>query len=216
MNLIVIAKSPQAGRSKTRLCPPCTPEQASELAFAALEDTFSAVMAVPGVRPVVVLEGPPGAWLPRAVAVVPQRGEGLDRRIAAAFDDVGGPAVLIGMDTPQVAPELLSEAVARLGVRGVHAVLGEAEDGGWWTIGLRSPDRRVFLGVPMSTGRTCRAQRMRLAELDLRFDDRLPVLRDVDVIDDARAVATLVPASRFAAALRMMGLAAPVLEGGGP
>ena len=48
MNLIVIAKAPVAGRAKTRLCPPCTPQQAADLAEAALADTLDAVLVDTG------------------------------------------------------------------------------------------------------------------------------------------------------------------------
>ena len=48
VTLAVIAKAPVAGRVKTRLTPPCTPEQAAALAEAALRDTLDAVRATPG------------------------------------------------------------------------------------------------------------------------------------------------------------------------
>ena len=194
--LIVIAKAPVPGRVKTRLCPPCTPRQAAALAEAALRDTLRAAVAARGpVRRVVALEGEPGDWLPAGFDLVSQRGAGLAERLAAAFDDVGGPALLIGMDTPQVTPALLDRALARLALG--DAVFGPARDGGYWAIGLRRPDRRVFDGVPMSVETTGAVQRRRLAELGLSVVD-LPALRDVDTIADAQAVAAAAPAGRFA------------------
>lgn len=200
MHLIVIAKEPAPGRAKTRLCPPCTPEEAAAIAEAALADTLDAVCAVPGVEPVLVLDGAPGAWLPEGVRVVPQRGSGLAERIASAFDDVGGPSLLIGMDTPQVMVSTLSSACQLLFSRSVDAVLGPSVDGGWWALGLSKADGRVLSGVPMSTDHTVHAQRARLRELSLRFEE-LPTLRDVDLSDDALAVAAEVPGSRFARAV---------------
>jgi rSAM/selenodomain-associated transferase 1 len=205
-SLIVIAKAPRAGHSKTRLCPPCTPRQAAALARAALADTLQAARATPAVRHVLVLDGEPGDWLPSGFEVVPQRGRGLDERLAHAFADVGGPALLIGMDTPQVTPRDLADALAQLAEPGADAVLGPAPDGGYWAIGLREPDPRAFLGVPMSTPRTCRVQRTRLDRLGLRVRE-LPALRDVDLIADARAVAALAPGGRFARALALTGAA---------
>jgi rSAM/selenodomain-associated transferase 1 len=196
--LLVIAKAPVPGRVKTRLTPPCTPEQAAALAGAALADTLAAASATRlPVRRVLVLDGPAGPWAD-GFEVVPQRGDGLAERLAAAFEDAGAPAFLIGMDTPQVTPELLDGAVAALA--GADAAFGAATDGGYWGIGLRRPDRAVFQGVPMSTPDTGAAQRARLAELGLRTTI-LPRLRDVDTIADARMVATQAPATRFAAAL---------------
>jgi uncharacterized protein len=201
--ILVLAKSPRPGWSKTRLCPPCTPEQAAHLAEAALRDSLEAVAAAPGTRRVLVLDGEPGPWLPRGFEVLPQRSGGLDARLAGAFEDAGGPAVLVGMDTPQVTPADLAVAVARLRTPGVSAVLGPAEDGGYWAVGLQEPDPRVFLGVPMSTPWTASRQRARLRELGTAFVE-LPPLRDVDVIDDAWAIASAAPTTRFAAVLREM------------
>ena len=156
--LIVLAKAPVAGRAKTRCCPPCTFEQAARLAESALVDTLTAVLATPAARRVLVLEGSPGPWLRPGFEVIAQRGVGLDIRLASAFDDVGGPALLVGMDTPQVTPRLLAAATATLARRGVDAVLGPADDGGYWAIGLRRADSDLFVGVPMSTDQTGRLQ----------------------------------------------------------
>lgn len=196
--MVVIAKAPAAGRSKTRLCPPCTHSEAARLAEAALRDTLASVAAAHAERRVLVLDGEPGAWLLPGFEVLPQRGRGLDERLAAAFEDVGGPALLVGMDTPQLGPELI-ERSARL-LLDADAVIGLASDGGYWAIGLRRADPRVFLSVPMSSEHTGSAQLERLRELDL--DTRaLPELRDVDTIDDARAVAAAAPRTRFARVL---------------
>jgi uncharacterized protein len=197
--LAVIAKAPAAGRSKTRLCPPCSPAEAAALAEAALADTLGAVTATRGARPVVVLDGEPGRWLPPGVGVLSQRGGGLAERLANAFADIGGPALVIGMDTPQVTPRLLGVALDAL-ARG--AVIGGAPDGGYWAIGLRDPEPRAFAGVPMSAPGTGRAQRERLHALGIAFAE-LPALRDVDTYADACAVAALAPSGRFARALAL-------------
>lgn len=200
MNLLVVAKAPVAGRSKTRLCPPCTPGEAAALAEAALADTLDAVAAT-GARHVLALDGEPGPWLPPGFRVFAQRGYGFDERLANAWDDAGGPCVQIGMDTPQVTTALLESAMAALDTAGTGAALGFATDGGWWALGLRRPDRRALLGVPMSTAFTGAAQLHRLRALALRVTP-LPELRDVDRFDDALAVAAGAPASRFARVLR--------------
>jgi hypothetical protein len=197
MNLLVIAKAPVAGRVKTRLCPPCTPEQAARLAEAALVDTLTACAGVDA-RRTLVLDGRPDDWLPAGWDVIAQRGDGLAERLAAAFADAGGPALLVGMDTPQVTARHLRDGLAALGE--ADAAFGPAADGGYWGIGLREPDPAVFAGVPMSRAYTGAIQRARLAALGLRTVD-LPVLRDVDDIAAARAVAAAAPGSRFAAAL---------------
>ena len=202
--LVVIAKAPEPGRSKTRLCPPCTPVQAAALAEAALRDTLAAVAAVPA-RRLLALDGPLGAWAPKGFDVIAQRGDGLGERLGHALPAVGGPAVVVGMDTPQLTPRLLGAAAARLLSPGVDAVLGPALDGGYWTIGLRRPDPAVFAGVPMSSPETGETQLDRLGALGLRTAVLEP-LRDVDTIADARAVARDAPGTRFAAALERLQL----------
>jgi uncharacterized protein len=203
VTIIVLAKAPVPGRAKTRLCPPCEPEQAAELAEAALVDTLRAVATTRCERRVLVLDGAPGPWLPAGFEVLPQRGNGLDERLAHAFTDTGSGGVLIGMDTPQLTPARLAAALRALDAPGVDAVLGPSVDGGWWALGLRAPDPAVFLGIPMSTPHTGDAQRARLQELRLRTV-ALPTLRDVDDFDDALALARTAPNSRFAATLRSM------------
>ena len=204
MTLMVLAKAPVPGRVKTRLCPPCDPQQAAHLAEAALVDTLQAVAATAGTRRVLVLDGAPGPWLPAGFEVLPQRGGALDQRLAHAFDDVGTGGVLVGMDTPQLTPALLTGALRALETPGVaDAVLGPSVDGGWWGIGLPAPDPAVFLDVPMSTAYTGTAQHARLRSLGLRVA-RLPGLRDVDDIEDAISVARVAPATRFATKLRPM------------
>ncbi len=199
--LIVIAKAPTPGRSKTRLSPPCSPVEAASLAEAALKDTLDAVCETPCARRILVFDGDPAPWGAPGLEVIPQVAGGLDVRLAGAFDAVGGPALLVGMDTPQLDPGLLESSIAILEGDGCDCVLGPALDGGWWSIGLRAADPQVFLGLPMSSVRTAKAQRGRLRELGLRHYE-LPELRDVDTIHDARIVAGLAPESRFARALR--------------
>ncbi|CAL9391518.1 TIGR04282 family arsenosugar biosynthesis glycosyltransferase [Streptomyces werraensis] len=193
VTLLVIAKEPRPGRVKTRLTPPFTPDEAAALAEAALADTLDAVARTPARRRVLVLDGAPGPWLPAGVEVVPQCAGGLDERLADAFAGCDGPALLIGMDTPQVTPELLTVDFADC-----DAWFGPAVDGGFWALGLADPDPHLLRGVPMSTPRTGAAQRRRLDGLRVRD---LPLLRDVDTARDAAAVADAAPDGRFAARL---------------
>ncbi|MBL8931441.1 MAG: DUF2064 domain-containing protein [Kineosporiaceae bacterium] len=196
---LVLAKAPRAGHSKTRLIPTFGADGAAALAAAALADTLDAVRAAEVTARVLVLDGMVSE-LPESLSltgfrVVPQVEGSHGERIIAAFEQVTGPAVLIGMDTPQVTPALL-----RLDLDApADAWLGIAEDGGWWALGLRHPRRdarRVLADVPMSTPRTGAATRDRLAQCGLTVVD-LPVVRDVDEGADALAVATAAPLTRF-------------------
>ncbi|NUW44035.1 TIGR04282 family arsenosugar biosynthesis glycosyltransferase [Nonomuraea rhodomycinica] len=201
--ILIIAKEPVAGRVKTRLTPPFTPAEAAALAEAALRDSLRAVSATPATQRLLALDGLPGGWLPAGFAVIPQRGASLDERLAAAFSDAHrlrpDPVVLIGMDTPQVTPALLGEAVAAL--EGHDAVYGPAADGGFWLLGLRRPDPALVLGVPMSHPETGKLQLDRLDRAGLAVH-LLPELTDVDTAADAATVAAHAPHTHFAATLR--------------
>lgn len=200
--IIVMAKEPRAGYVKTRLTPPCSPEEAARLAAAALGDTLEAVSAVPARRRVLALAGRPGAWLRPGFEVIPQPRGGLDVRIAAALGAVAGPTVVIGMDTPQICPALL-----RCDFSARPAWIGLAADGGFWALGLADPDPALVRGVPMSVPETAarQVQRLRAAGLGPGY---LPTLRDVDTWDDARAVAAAAPRTRFASAVAALAVPA--------
>lgn len=208
--LLVVAKVPIAGQAKTRLSADIGSRAAARLAAAALLDTLDAVLATPGTLPVVAMTGRLSAAERRAeltealarCAVLPQRGTNLAERLANAHADVAslfpGSAVLqIGMDTPQVTPDLLARSIKALHPDGVDAVLGPATDGGWWALGLRSPDdAKVLRTVPMSRPDTGTRTLSALMDIGLRVDV-LTELSDVDTLVDAVRVAALAPNGRF-------------------
>lgn len=202
--VVVLAKSPVPGRVKTRLTPPYSPEEAADLAQAALRDTLRAAAGAAVRRCLLVLAGEPGSWLPAGLEVRPQRGDALDERIshalADAYADLPVPVLLLGMDTPQVTAADLDRAVDHLLVPGTGAVLGQAEDGGYWAIGLRRPRPEHVRGVPMSRPDTGARQLAQLQGAGLRVR-LLSILRDVDEAADAEAVARCAPFSAFASTL---------------
>jgi glycosyltransferase A (GT-A) superfamily protein (DUF2064 family) len=198
--LLVITKAPVPGRSKTRLTPPCTPEQAAAIAAAAVGDTLDAVRATPVQRRVVALDGEPGDLDLTGCVVVPQVEGDLGTRLAHAFADAMDtpdgdlPTLLIGMDTPQVSPQLLADCLDQLVAAGPGtAVLGTAPDGGWWALGVHSPAAALVLpGVPMSRKDTALLTRAALQQAGLTVLD-LPELTDIDHFPDAVSVAAECP-----------------------
>jgi hypothetical protein len=211
VQVVVIAKEPRPGAVKTRLSPPLTPREAAAVAGAALVDTLEVVARTNCRARVVAFEGRPDGWVPRGFTVVPQRRGSFGDRLAGALEDAWDrtpcPILLIGMDTPQVSVADLELAAAALVSPGVDAVLGPADDGGYWVIGTRHPVPAMFDGVPMSTDRTAAAQLHRLDALGLSWS-LVRGLRDVDTMSDAHAVAELVPHSSFAAAVHGCAVAA--------
>jgi glycosyltransferase A (GT-A) superfamily protein (DUF2064 family) len=223
LGLLVLAKAPEPGRVKTRLCPPLTPGEAADLAAAALLDTLGAVRAVPGGSVLVALAGRLSAAARaadlaaalRGVATRGQRGPDLGHRIATAHRAAadllpGRPVLQLGMDTPQIEPALLTEAAGPLRGRLVDAVVGPATDGGWWALGLRDP-RAAAAVAPVPTSRDDTGERtvhaLRSAGLRVGL---LPELTDVDTAADATAVARVAPWTRFAATVATL----PALSAG--
>jgi uncharacterized protein len=210
--LLVLAKAPVPGEVKTRLCPPATYPQAARIAAAAFRDTLDAVLAVPGVTPVVALTGDLARAVDsaalterlRATTVLAQRGTTLGQRIAAAYADTAvavgqRPVLQIGMDTPQVDAQLLSHCLDLLDGDGVHAALGPAADGGWWVLGVRRPElAELITDVPTSRPDTG-ARTMAALRGSGRRVVELPELSDVDTWDDATVVAAAAPGGRFSA-----------------
>jgi hypothetical protein len=199
-----MAKAPVAGRVKTRLCPPLSASEAAGVAEAALAQTLEAVAASSADRKLLALSGQPGGWIPPGFTVFAQRGGSFNERLANAWFDAGGPGLQIGMDTPQVTAALLNDCLAEMDRPDHSAVLGPAEDGGWWALGLNwGWEVDVFRGVAMSTVTTGRDQRDRLEAVGHRVAP-LPTLRDVDTFDDAVAVAACCPGSRLDRVLTTM------------
>jgi glycosyltransferase A (GT-A) superfamily protein (DUF2064 family) len=204
--LVVIAKQPVPGRVKTRLIGACSPAEAAELAGCAVADTLGALQGFPCNNKVMLLDGKPDGWLPAGWTVIEQVAGGLDERLAAGFDALpDGPALLIGMDTPQLQAGLLA-----FDPDGYDSCLGLASDGGFWAIGFADPRRAraCIQGVPMSTDGTGAEQHRRLVAAGLSVQP-LPALTDVDTPATAEVVARLAPQTSFARRWRQI---APVLR----
>jgi uncharacterized protein len=196
--VVIVAKECLPGRVKTRLARSIGPEAAARVAEASLQDTMDAVRRLPATRRILLFDGtvlPSGT---EGFTVMPQTAGGLDERLGAMFDAMQEPTLLVGMDTPQ----LTTADVAPVFRPGwdVDAWFGPAADGGFWALWLRSPDGSLLRGVPMSQPDTGAVLFDRLLRSGA-VTERLDVLRDVDELGDALAVAALAPESRFARAL---------------
>jgi hypothetical protein len=206
--VLIMAKSPRPGQVKTRLCPPLSHATAASVARAALMDTLDSVVAAGPCRATVVLDGAAGSWLRSGVHVIPQRSgpfaDRLEGAIEDAFSAFPAPILLVGMDTPQMAPDHLVNAAKTLLSADTDSILGRADDGGFWIIGVHQPVAGLCQDVPMSTATTGARQLAQLSALGLRCIE-VNSLRDVDLIEDALAVAATAPRSRFAAVLRSCG-----------
>src|SRR6478609_4529884 len=207
--VLVVAKAPVAGQVKTRLGAEIGMATAAEIAAAALMDTMAVCRESFGVDACLLslsgdfADAVRGDELIRAAqgwSVARQRGSTFAERLANAHLDVpaGGPVVQVGMDTPQLTSDLLREVAET--AEHHDAVLGPAEDGGWWVLALRRPTAaRSLHDVPMSTPTTYDETRRALVGEGLDVVTAT-TLRDVDTVADADAVAASVPGSHFARA----------------
>ena len=210
VTILVVAKAPVPGLAKTRLATALGDLGAADLAAAALLDTLDAVAATPVAARVVALTGDLDAAC-RAEAirdrlamftVIDQRGDDFARRLANAHADASAavgarPVLQIGMDTPQVTPELLAGCARMLPT--TPALLGMARDGGWWILGVaHAAMAECLLDVPMSqsdTGVLTLAALRRWGTPVILVEE----LDDVDILADIAVVrAACRPSSRFA------------------
>lgn len=161
--LAIVTKAPRAGSVKTRLAPPLTLDEAAALHACFLRDTAESIAALGaagrcGGVAVYTPEGAEpllGGLLPADFRLFPQRGDGFgDRLLNAARDvlDAGYRAVcLIDSDSPTLPPAALEAAVAVLAQPGERVVLGPADDGGYYLIGLTAAHPRLFADITWST-----------------------------------------------------------------
>ena len=214
--VLVVAKAPVPGLAKTRLAADVGVQAAADMAACALLDVLAAVSGS-GVPLLVALTGDlAGAARSEQVAaalegavVFDQRGTGFSERLAYAHLDArelvetAGPILQVGMDTPQLTAELLTASLRT--AAGSDAVLGPAEDGGWWGLAVRvAAWADVLRKVPMSRDDTADSTLAALRDVGAEVA-LLPVLCDVDTWADAQHVARLAPHSRFAAAVAAVG-----------
>jgi glycosyltransferase A (GT-A) superfamily protein (DUF2064 family) len=205
--IIVIAKETIPGRVKTRLHPPFSLEQAAQLAAASLDDTLRAVSSLGASERILYFDGdilPPGS---EGYRVIPQTSGTLDERLAAVFDQMTGPTLLVGMDTPQLSYRHLAHLFENWPTD-IDAWFGPAEDGGFWALGLREPNGDLIRGVPMSQDDTGARQLDRLDAAGLMVA-LLPTLTDVDTIDSAEQVAAIAPHTEFAKTLNRFAVREP-------
>jgi rSAM/selenodomain-associated transferase 1 len=197
--IAVMAKAPRPGQAKTRLCPPLQPDQAAQLSGAFLRDITENIALAARVAPIhgyvaYAPAGEEGAFddhLADGTALVLADGslpmscgvEGFGRSLLHAVEALlargYGAVCLVNSDSPTLPTSLLIEAATLLlGSRG-RVVLGPADDGGYYLIGMKQPHAHLFAGIAWSTDSVAAATRARA--IALRLDVvTLPTWFDVD------------------------------------
>lgn len=190
--VLVFLRAPERGRVKTRLAAAIGPDAALAVYRRLAEHTVAeALGAGAAVRAHVTPDGAAAevaAWLGEGPLYLPQ-GEGdlgarMEQAFAGAFAAGHSPVAIVGSDLPALSAGLLRRALALLEHH--DAVLGPAEDGGYYLLALREPCPALFRGVPWSTERVLAVTLGRLREAGLGAAT-LEVLRDVDEVEDLPA-----------------------------
>lgn len=187
----IICKTPQPGRSKTRLQPLLGAEDAAGLAAVFLSDIASAIEAVPEAvgRAGFAVYAPAGSeaalrpLLPPQFGLLCRQGTTLSSVLLGATEHFRAQghdcAVLVNADSPTLPTLLITAAVAALRAPGDRVVLGPATDGGYYLIGLKQAHAHLFEDIPWSTAGVLAATRARAAEIGLAVSE-LPAWYDID------------------------------------
>jgi rSAM/selenodomain-associated transferase 1 len=199
--IAVMAKASAPGRTKTRLVPPLTSQEAAAFNTAFLQDISANILAAAHIRPIqpYMAYGPPGPdsvaffrdALPPDIRLVeawwPDFGSCLYGAIDRLLELGHASAVVLNSDSPTLPTSLLVETAEVLAQPGDRVVLGPSTDGGYYLLGLKSRHRRLFQDIAWSTDQVARQTLARAAELELRVH-LLPAWYDVD---DAQSLSVL-------------------------
>ena len=180
--LVLFTRFPEPGRAKTRLIPALGPDGAARVHRRLTERSVAAMRASGLPVEVRITGAEPEAfatWLGGDLAFVPQGRGDLGERLARASADA--PVILLGADTPALSAARLVEAAAARTRRA--GVLGPAEDGGYWLLGLSRAMPFLFVDMPWSTDAVFRLTRERLVSAGIQ-PALLATLADCDRPDD--------------------------------
>jgi uncharacterized protein len=195
----VMAKAPQPGLSKTRLCPPLLPDQAAGLSAAFLRDMSENIAAAARQTPIsgyiayapggteALFDGHladgTGRLLADGSLPMPSAVQGFGRcllhAITAMLARGHRSAIALNSDGPTLPTALLVQAAETLATDGDRIVFGPADDGGYYLLGMNTPHPHLFVDIPWSTDRVAAITRLRAAELGLPMVE-LPSWYDVD------------------------------------
>lgn len=187
----IMTKVPEAGKVKTRLSPPLSPEEAAQLNRCFLRDLAQAILQAAktslacgvGIFTPVGAEKAYATILPDDFYLIAQRGNEFGERLLFAAQDLfdsGFAAVcLINSDSPTVPASAFAEAARELSRPGDRIVLGPSDDGGYYLIGLKKPHARLFEGIAWSTEQVLAQTLARAGEIGVEVH-QLPQGYDVD------------------------------------
>ena len=198
-----MARAPKPGKVKTRLCPPLDPGLAAEFYECVLRDVLDDLARSERWDTWVAYAEHSRDYFQRLsqhrVALLPQRGASLGARMHAVFADLCHAGyrqvVLVGSDIPTMNAGSVRQAFDALERDRSDLVLGPADDGGYYLIGLGRPREGLFGGIAWSTASVLEQTLERARELELRVGT-VAGTYDVDVADDMERLRRDLEASR--------------------
>lgn len=187
----VFAKFPKPGKAKTRLIPALGAKGAADLHDQMVRHTLDRVGEVLTNRGTLAKVWTAlddhqvfASHFQTKFPCEPQVDGDLGQKMNSAFTRMLGQvdaAVIIGTDCPDISPGLLRSALDAL--RRVDVVLGPADDGGYYLIGLTRPTPSLFESMEWSTSSVLEQTMQRAKSLGLSVQ-LLPMLSDVDQPED--------------------------------
>lgn len=193
--LLVFTRAPRAGQVKTRLIPQLGSQGAADFHARLIHHCLQMVTRA-GMCPVELWCAPSchdpffQACREHYGVVLHEQAQGdLGERMHKALESAlqgAGAAILIGTDIPSIEAADIDAAFQAL-QQGKDAVVGPAHDGGYYLIGLRQPDRRLFEGITWGTSTVFQETRLRLQQLDMSWLC-LREHADVDTPEDYRRI----------------------------
>ena len=187
--LLVVAKQPVPGQTKTRLCPPLTHAQAADLYECFLRDTLDTMRTVMKVKAIIGYLPDDAQEYFRQLApdmeLIGQLGETLGERLdhllKVTLNNGFQQAVIMDSDSPTLPASYLIQAFDQLAEADV--VLGPTRDGGYYLIGAKRPQSQLVRQVQMSTPHVL-SDTLKLAKAIGITIALLPIWYDVDNISD--------------------------------
>jgi rSAM/selenodomain-associated transferase 1 len=212
--LLLFIKAPVRGAVKSRLAAVLGEDAALELYRNFVLDMLATIDR--SGLPCRICYHPPDAgervagWLGKHRAYLAQTGDDVGERMEQAFRrafaEGTSRAVLVGSDLPDLPQAVLADAVGSLAQN--DAVIGPAQDGGYYLIGFRR-DRllpAVFQGMPWSSDSVFMRTMKTFDQAGCRVHV-LPAWRDVDTAQDLKDLMTRRHDPGFSSSRTMMHLA---------
>jgi rSAM/selenodomain-associated transferase 1 len=188
--LLVFVKHPEPGKVKTRLAEDLGAEKAAQIYSHMAKTIINNVSKSTEYKTLVFFDPPERKkdiekWLSKNYELFPQEGKSLGERMETAFRKAfslgAEKTVIIGTDCVEISKGIISQAFDSLDEMDV--VLGPAEDGGYYLLGMKKLIPEIFDDIGWSTSHVLDQTIDKIKKKGRKFG-LLEILRDIDTITD--------------------------------